>query len=240
MDIDALTELVRKRRSYRRFKSDPIPEGYVENILEVARWAMSGANGQPWEFVVVRDPGLRKKIADIKYNESRKYIRPLEETRVPELRHPAYYSEDEGPSFADAPVIIVLCADPRTFQASVLSTHFYGGEGSGMATFYKSMANATQLIHLAAAALGLGAQWVSTDSSWEPQVKELLGIPHILSVQTMVPIGYPAYKIAPPYRRKLSELVHNDKYDRSRLRNDAQIRDFLVELRKRTIPAYQV
>ncbi len=36
----------------RRFKSDPIPDEYIGEILEAARWAMSGANGQPWEFLV--------------------------------------------------------------------------------------------------------------------------------------------------------------------------------------------
>lgn len=46
-------KVVKKRRSIRSFKPDPIPEGAVEQILDAARWAISGANGQPWEFVVV-------------------------------------------------------------------------------------------------------------------------------------------------------------------------------------------
>jgi len=58
--IDEFLDLVKKRRSIRRFKSDPIPGKLVEKIIEVARWAMSGANAQPWEFVVVKDQN--KKI----------------------------------------------------------------------------------------------------------------------------------------------------------------------------------
>jgi len=47
MQIDEFLELVKKRRSIRRFKPDPIPEECVMKILEAGRWAMSGANAQP-------------------------------------------------------------------------------------------------------------------------------------------------------------------------------------------------
>ena len=57
-DYDTLLELVRNRISVRKLKPDPIPDEYVEKILEIGRWAMSGANGQPWEFIVVRDLSL--------------------------------------------------------------------------------------------------------------------------------------------------------------------------------------
>ncbi len=65
MDYDSLLELVKKRRSIRRFKPDPIPDEYVEKIIDVARWAPSGFNMQPWEFVVIRKAELRKKIVEL-------------------------------------------------------------------------------------------------------------------------------------------------------------------------------
>ncbi|MBN2419807.1 MAG: nitroreductase family protein [Deltaproteobacteria bacterium] len=52
---DNLLEVARKRRNNRKFKSDPIPAGYIEKIIEVARWAPSGFHTQPWEFD--RHPG---------------------------------------------------------------------------------------------------------------------------------------------------------------------------------------
>src|SRR6267142_774067 len=58
-DYDTLLELVRNRISVRKLKPDPIPDEYVDKILEIGRWAMSGANGQPWEFVVVKDPKIK-------------------------------------------------------------------------------------------------------------------------------------------------------------------------------------
>ncbi len=237
METDWLLDLVRKRRSIRRFKPDSIPEGYVERILEIARWAMSGANGQPWEFVVVKDKALREKIVKL-YQDERHHIRIIEQTRVKEMRHPYFEFPEGEPSIKNAPVIIVVCADPRALQATVLSSHFYGGEGGPMATWYKNVANATQLINLAAANLGLGAQWLSVNITWENQIKEALDIPQPIAVHTIVPLGYPDYKVSPPYRRKLNEIVHYDKYDRSKYRTDEQLQEFLLDLRRRTAPTY--
>ncbi|MBI4334708.1 MAG: nitroreductase family protein [Chloroflexi bacterium] len=239
MDFDQFLRVVRKRRCIRQFKPDPIPDEFIEKILETARWAMSGANGQPWEFVVVREKVLREKLFQI-FMDSRKRNRIIEQTRLKELRHPAFATAKEEVGFRDAPVVIVVCGDPRTFQATVLASHFYGGEGGPMATFYKNMANATQLIHLAAGALGLGAQWVSVNNTWESRIKDLLGIPAVLGVHTVVPVGYPAYKASPAYRRRLAEMVHYDTYDKSKLRSDEQIQEFLENLRRRTSTAYKV
>ena len=61
-DYDTLLELVKTRVSVRNLKPDPIPDDYVTKVLEVGRWAMSGANGQPWDFVVVRDAAIKQEL----------------------------------------------------------------------------------------------------------------------------------------------------------------------------------
>ena len=50
---NGLLELVKKRRTHRRFRTDPVPDEYITKIIEVARWAPSGFHTQSWEFVVV-------------------------------------------------------------------------------------------------------------------------------------------------------------------------------------------
>ncbi len=241
MEIDALLKLMKKRKSIRRFKPDPIPEGHVEKILEAARWAMSGSNSQPWEFIVIKDKATRQRIAELHEANGRdNYI--IESTRVKEMRHLNYLEPShELPGFKDAPVLIVVGADPRVLQAQTIPMHFYGGgEGGPLGPYYKNIANATQFIHLAAAALGLGSQWVSLNNNWEPALKRLLDVPDIISLHTIVPIGYPAYKPSAPYRRKLKEMVHYDKYDHSKYRTVEDVRDFILELRRRTSKAYKV
>ena len=57
---DTLLQVAQKRRNNRKFKSDPIPDGYIEKIIDVARWAPSGFHTQPWGFVP-------KEVRSIKY-----------------------------------------------------------------------------------------------------------------------------------------------------------------------------
>ena len=88
MDYDSLLELVKRRRSRRRFKPDPIPDEFIDKIIEVARWAPSGANSQPWEFIVVKDKEIKDKIVGI-VNEHSEYGRKVELTREEDLRWPS-------------------------------------------------------------------------------------------------------------------------------------------------------
>lgn len=233
-------ELVRKRRSIRKFKPDPVPDEYIEKIIEAARWAMSGANAQPWEFIVVKNKETKDKIVDF-FTEHRNQAWDIEKTRIKELRHNSFVEGPPGvPGFKDAPVFIVLCGDPRTVQASVLITHFLPNEGGPMAHFLKNMANATQILHLAAAALELGSQWVSINTTTEARLKVLLDVPEELAIHTIVPIGYPAGEPPPPYRRNLKEIIHFEKYDRAKYRSGDDIYNFLLALRQRTKPAYKI
>jgi nitroreductase len=62
MKYDDLMDLFKNRRSLRKFKADPVPDEYVDKIIEAARFAPSGFNTQPWEFVVIKNRGLKNKI----------------------------------------------------------------------------------------------------------------------------------------------------------------------------------
>ncbi len=236
MNIDDFLELAHARRSVRRYKPDPVKDEDIEKILEAARWAMSGANGQPWEFIVVKDKDTRAKIFDL-YRGHRRFVDLHERTRIEAIRQPIIGALDEGyPMFQDAPVIIVVAGDIRTLQATVLIAYVAGSERE---VFHMNMANATTMIHLAAASLGLGTQWVSTTIHFEEGLKKLLGIPHEYKVPQIVPLGYPDYTPHGVWRRKLSDIVHQEKYDMSRYRTDQQVIDDLIALRARMKKHYR-
>lgn len=233
MEFDDFLKVIRSRRAIRSFKPDPVPDELIDKILEAARWAMSGANGQPWEFVVVKDAELRKKIVDI-CGEGRNRTHIIESTRKAEYCHPGVaQSAGEPPRYGNAPVIIVVCGDPRTMMASVQTNILLSGDR----VFHESLANTTEIIELAASALGLGAGWVSIGPPSDARIMAALGIPDIYRINTIVPIGYPN-KPAPPYRRKLDEIVHRDRYDMSKFRSDEQVVEFIRFLRDKTRPAY--
>jgi nitroreductase len=58
-----LLRTMRRVRSVRSFRPDPVPDEFLTEILEVARWTGSGSNRQPWTFVVVRDRATLQAIA---------------------------------------------------------------------------------------------------------------------------------------------------------------------------------
>ena len=229
MDYDSLLSLVKTRRSCRRFKPDPIPDELVDKILEVGRWAPSGANSQPWEFVVVKDAGLRQKIAQFVKDLISLYYR-LEHTRDPSLRFPSITKPVDRIGYEDAPVYIVPCGDRRTKAAYPLYTAVEISE----AILESSLANAFLYMHLAAATLGLGAQWVSAVRMWYVQrlMKDLLGIPDDFMIYDMLVLGYPDSDPKPRMVRDMADMVHQDRFDTARIRTDEQIRDFISALRK--------
>src|SRR3990172_2860149 len=218
MDVDGLLELVRKRRSIRRFTPDPVSDEYVMKILETARFAMSGGHAQPWEFVVVRDRDKIARLAEAYGQHHLVRSQIMEQIKVEEMRHPLVARTTAQSGFGGAPVLIVICGDPRTLLASTVIARFLCSDPDS--TFYINLGNAAHLIHLAAAELGLGAQWVTVSRIVERDVKDVLGIPEVFRILTMVPIGFPAYEPTPLRRRELSEIVHYDSYDQSRFRTD--------------------
>jgi len=56
-------DVLKKRKSVRKYKSDPIPDDVLNRILEAGRIAPSAKNIQPWRFIVVKDPEIKKKVA---------------------------------------------------------------------------------------------------------------------------------------------------------------------------------
>ncbi len=63
-DVDII-EIIKNRRSVRKFTAEPVSEELIANILEAGRWAPSGLNNQPWRFAVITDSGLRKEISTL-------------------------------------------------------------------------------------------------------------------------------------------------------------------------------
>ena len=56
-------EAIRTRRSIRQYKDEPIPPDVIEKLLEAGRWAPSASNSQPWEFIVIADAELKRKVS---------------------------------------------------------------------------------------------------------------------------------------------------------------------------------
>ncbi len=58
-------ETIRTRRSIRKYQRAPVPEEYIDKILEAGQWSPSWVNTQPWSFIVLRDEGILKEVASV-------------------------------------------------------------------------------------------------------------------------------------------------------------------------------
>jgi nitroreductase len=216
--IEQLTALARDRRSIRGFRRDrDVPDALIRQIVEVARWAPSGGNGQPWEFVVVRDAAMRQRIADL-------FMKQQEEKKEMELAIRGTIRMT-GAGFRDAPVHIVVVGDPRVNESYPVRTR----EDKGERHFITGLANATLLLHLAAKSLGLASQYVSDAGSpyMATMLRAWLGIPDPLRVYELIPIGWPLRQPQPTPRRALDELIHHEEYDLDKQRDWGTIQEFL-------------
>ena len=63
-ESESFLETMRRRRSVRMFSGDPVPRETILNCIEAAAQAPSGANKQPWTFVLITDPELKHKIRE--------------------------------------------------------------------------------------------------------------------------------------------------------------------------------
>ena len=219
MNILELHQLVQQRRSIRGYDaSREVSDETIRTILDCARWAPSGGNARPWEFIVVRDRAVRQKIGDY-------YLKQMEQKREMDLAVRGT-AKMTGDGFRHAPVHIIILGDPRVKEAYPIRTKLEKAESH----FITGLANATLLIHLAVTAMGLASQYVSDANSpyLETMLKALLGIPEPLRIYHLVPIGYARSAVAAPPRRGLDELIHRERYDMSKFRSDEQMMGFVT------------
>ena len=231
MQYDDLIELFKHRRSIRRFKADPVPDAYVDKIIEAARLAPAGFNTQPWEFVVIRQKELKDKIVQVIDEYKTSQFDEMETFReswqgVQWKRGP----KDQG-DYRNAPVFIVLFGDTRTKLGLPMAVRYTNHKRESI--FNSSLANAFMYMHLAAHALGLGTQWVTAVQM--PQVncflKKLLGIPIELETYDMMVLGYPDMTPKPKFLREKEEMIHYDYCGEKAFRTDEQVRDFVRKTR---------
>ncbi len=127
-------EGIRKRRSVREFSNEPVPRDVIENALRAAGTAPNGANQQPWHFVVVANPVIKRQIREAAEAEEREFY----STRAPQdwLDALAPLGTDAHKPFLEiAPYLIVIFAQTHGVRPDGSKIkHYYAQESVGIAT----------------------------------------------------------------------------------------------------------
>ena len=197
-----IREAIEQRRSIRKFKHDDVPDEVLSELLDAARLAPSGSNAQPWRFKIVKERENKERLVKAAYDQS---------------------------FIAEAPVVIVCCADIGGYLSGVSSglqdlgrigavedrivnivlertdrmkTLSFDQFGQRIAF---NVAIAIEHIVLRALDFRLGTCWVRLID--EQAIRAIFGWDDTISVVALLPIGYPDESPAPRKRRSIEDIV---------------------------------
>ena len=195
---EAFLEALRRRRTIRAYSTEPVPLDVVENAVAAAATAPSGANQQPWTFVVVTEPELKRGIRGAAEEEERRSYGG----RMPEewLRAIEPFGTDEHkPHLEDAPVVIAVFEQAYGRSGSGEKVkHYYVRESVGIAVGF-----------LIAALNDAGLASLVHTPSPMGFLREILGRPENERAYVLLAVGYPAEEATVPVidKKPLDEVI---------------------------------
>jgi nitroreductase len=180
-----LAEAIKGRRSIRKYQKRDIPDAMIRELLDLARYAASSMNGQPWYFIVIKEEKTKNSLIQIKNKNC-----PPEKSMFP------------ADFLKNAPVIIVVCVDreksfDREIENAVLATAniLLGASDKGLGSVYMSA-------------------YRKGDSSLADNIRDLLGIPAHVDPITIIPLGYPDENPEPKLLLGLEEVIFYENFGR--------------------------
>jgi len=199
---EALYEEMSRRRSVRYFSDRPLPSGLLEKLVATAGTAPSGANQQPWTFVVVTDPGLKREIRQAAEEEEREFY---------EHRATSEWLADLEPlgtnwvkDFLEiAPALIVVFRQTHGIRPDgTTKKYYYTQESVGIASGLLIAA-----IHRA------GLVTLTHTPSPMNFLEKILKRPPNEKAFVLMPVGLPAEGATVPdiHRKPLEEILHYNR-----------------------------
>ena len=188
---------MKRRRSIRHFSSDDVPRKIVENIVKTAITAPSGANKQPWKFIIVKDKAIKRKIRIAAEKEEKEFY----EKRATEewLNDLKKLGTDWHKEFLeDAPYLIVVFKEIYSNETSDSTKNYYVNESVGIAIGL-----------LIAAIQNAGLVTLTHTPSPMGFLSDILKRPKNEKPFLLLPVGYPDgdAKVPDISRKKFKEVV---------------------------------
>ena len=173
-------EMIKSRRTVRDFSEKNIPVGVIETAVRAAASAPSGANKQPWHFVIVKDPAVKKKIREAAEKEEKEFY----EHRAPDswLEDLNQFNTDWHKPFLEvAPALVVVFRQSYRDLGSTRRKNYYVNESVGIASGF-----------LLAALHNAGLVTLTHTPSPMGFLEKILKRPKNEKAFLLIPVGYPA------------------------------------------------
>jgi len=199
-----LSKAMETQRAIRRLKTDPVDDEVILRLIDLALRAPTGSNAQSWEFIVVRDPKIKKALARLNLQVWRLYARigrwaTRHDAKRARLLGAVQWQADH---LEETPVIVVACLKGVYIPFFHIST----------ATYFGSIFPAVQNLLLAARAVNLGAA-LTTIPLWNLiAMRRLLGLPWNITPCAVIPLGWPLGRYGPTTRKPVHKVVSFDRF----------------------------
>lgn len=228
---EALMDVVRNRMTNREFvPSYKVPKEHFEMILEAARHGPSGANAQPWHYIVVNNPETREALTKCFLDEQQHRAKLRMGFPTPNYR-----------GVKTAPGLIVVCCDYRFLRAFPVLL-----DGSEVDKRYQqnaerillqSVAASTMSAHLAAAALGYAVWWITAigQDDIQTRMRPLLGVPEGISIIDVMCFGPPLKPSYKRWKKPLDQIMNWERFDPKNYMTLEQIDEWVENTRHKVM-----
>jgi nitroreductase len=207
-----LVDAMMTQRAVRRVLPDPVDDAVVRKCIELALRAPTGANGQNWEFIVVRDRRIKEKLAKryrLAWNLYYRVVIRRKAAVDESMAKTARAVQWQVDHFAEIPVLVIACLRLSAREGRV---PFIPMPHPAMSGYFGSIYPSVQNLLLAARAMGLGACLITLPLWSVTSVRRILKLPISVTPCCIVPLGWPQGRYGPTTRRPVEEVTHLDAY----------------------------
>ena len=212
MEFADLSNLVRSRRSIRRWQDKEVPEELLLQAIELATWAPNGGNQQNWRFYLIVNRDTIKTIADAvqvsadqiaSWPEAEKF-----EDTATRLRERASFFRDAPVAIAVAasqyqsPIDQILVAREKTDPQAGQIRQWRNIADSRIQSVASAIAHLLLVLHQ----MGLGAVWMTGPMQAKAEIEKILKVPSEMDLVAFIPVGYPDESPESRGRRPVKEV----------------------------------
>ncbi|AKL97913.1 nitroreductase family protein [Endomicrobium proavitum] len=200
---NVLLDIIKQRRSVRKFNPEPVADTDVRTIIEAATMAPSATNSQNWRFIAIKSEDKRKELVCSIEEQIKEYSALITSQRA--------YNEFNAYSrfftfFSSAPLVIAVIKTPYTsFSMRIMQRYGISPEALEAADMQGPSA-AIQNMLLAAHALGYGACWMTGPLIAKDKLEKVLNINSPDHLIALIPVGKTEASPATPKRKPIDEI----------------------------------
>lgn len=210
-----LVEALRTNPAVRQFTDEPISDAELADLLDIARYAPSGGNRQPWRVAVIKDAALRRQLADLCGPVWSEYMANNADGRTPfAVTNPPKDYGDLAPvpnplldDVESIPVVLIVAADLGSI--AMMDSNQPRSTLTGGASVYPFVHS----LLLAARDRGLGGVMTTFLARAEQEARPLLGLPDTWAIASMVCLGHPVQRATKLTRRPVADFATVDRFD---------------------------